>query len=232
MTSREELIRNKSNERALLLGILQTHGALEEYSRLQQSHLDTVSRLNEVNARIDSLRRFEEGKSALRIEQELLQQRARRDYDERRVKRERAVTLFNTNSEHLYSAPGSLVIDVGPKGFKFNVEIERSGSQGISSMKVFCYDLMLAQLWSNRTLSPNMLIHDSTIFDGVDERQEALALELVASEARTRSFQYICTLNSDTIPRNEFSTDFNLDSFVRLRLSDATEDGGLLGIRF
>jgi uncharacterized protein YydD (DUF2326 family) len=77
-----------------------------------------------------------------------------------------------------------------------------------------------------------MLIHDSTIFDGVDERQEALALESVAKEARERGFQYICTLNSDTVPWHEFSGGFNLNSFVRLRLSDATEDGGLLGIRF
>lgn len=38
-------------------------------------------------------------------------------------------------------------------------------------------------------------------------------------------------LNCDMIPTND-STGFNLDDFVRLRLTDETEDGGLLGIRF
>lgn len=56
---------------------------------------------------------------------------------------------------------------------------------------------MLAELWSTNKYSPGFLIHDSTIFDGVDERQRALALELAEKESRERRFQYICMLNSD-----------------------------------
>jgi len=48
----------------------------------------------------------------------------------------------------------------------------------------FCYDLMLARLWPARPATPGFLIHDSTIFDGVDERQRALALDLAANESR------------------------------------------------
>ena len=99
-------------------------------------------------------------------------------------------------------------------------------------MKIFCYALMLAQLWSERDPSPRLLIHDSTIFDGVDERQVALALQLADRESRRWGFQYICTFNSDMIPQSEFSSDFDFDSCVRLKLTDATDEGGLLGIRF
>ena len=130
------------------------------------------------------MRKFEMGRSALKIEHERLHQRARRDHDERKAIRERAISLFNAHSEALYEAPGRLVIDIGEKGFRFNVDIERSGSQGIDSMKVFCYDLMLAQLWAGKHPSPGFLIHDSTIFDGVDERQVALALERAAVISR------------------------------------------------
>lgn len=46
------------------------------------------------------------------------------------------------------------------------------------------------------------------------------------------SVQYIITLNSDMIPRDEFTADFDFDSFVNpVRLSDATETGGLFGMR-
>jgi hypothetical protein len=45
------------------------------------------------------------------------------------------------------------------------------------------------------------------------------------------NFQYICTFNSDKLPTGEFSKGFDIASFTRLRLTDETEDGGLLGIR-
>ncbi|MGD1912069.1 MAG: DUF2326 domain-containing protein [Rivularia sp. (in: cyanobacteria)] len=195
---------------------------------------EKVADLNEINKRIEELKQFEEGKSNLKIKKERLLQRTRREYQERHIQIERAIELFNTNSRFLYNAPGTLVIDVGDNGFRFRVDIRRDGSGGIDHMKVFCYDLMLAQLWSEfkRDSSPCILIHDSTIFDGVDERQVALALQLADRESRRCGFQYICTFNSDKIPQLEFPADFNFNSFVRLRLTDESEEGGLLGIRF
>ena len=104
---------------------------------------------------------------------------------------EKAVQIFNEYSEYLYSEPGILSIDTKDKGFKFDINIKRTLSQGISYMKVFCYDLMLARLNSVR-FNIKFLIHDSTIFDGVDERQIAKAMELAASESAKYGFQYIC----------------------------------------
>jgi uncharacterized protein YydD (DUF2326 family) len=231
--SRREIIRQKSDERARFMDILNTHGALEEYTKLQRLYTETVSQLKEIEQKIKDLKRIEQEKSKLAIEQELLLQRARSDLEERHAQTNRAIDLFNSNSEALYEAPGNLVIDIQPPtGYQFKVEIERSGSQGIGSMKVFCYDLMLAQLWAGKPRSPGILVHDSTIFDGVDERQRALALELAAEESQKRGFQYICTLNSDMIPWQEFSPGFDFTRFVRLSLTDATDDGCLFGIRF
>lgn len=112
------------------------------------------------------------------------------------------------------------------------MSIKRSGSHGIGNMEIFCYDLMLAQIWAQKAKSPIFLIHDSIIFADVDERQTALALELAEKESKERGFQYICTLNSDTLPTKDFSKDFKLEQYVRMRLTDATEDGGILGKRF
>lgn len=232
MTERDSVIQSKSDERAEVLSILRTHGALDEYTKLHEAHLATKAKLEDLRASIENLKKFEAGRSAVKIEFETLAQKARNDYEERRVQREEAIRLFNENSQALYNAPGRLVIDVGPKGFRFDVEIERSDSQGIGSMKVFCYDLVLAQRWSRISPSPGLLIHDSTIFDGVDERQVALALERARTEAKERGFQYICTMNSDRVPWSELPKGFVVDPYVRLRLTDATEDGGLLGMRF
>lgn len=225
-------IQRASERRAQLLEVLQTHGALEEYTRLQELHLEVMGELNDIRGRIENLRRFEQGKSEARVRRERLLQTARREFEERRFGRETAINLFNSNSEVLYSAPGNLVIDIVDTGLSFDVEILRSGSHGIENMKIFCYDLMLAQLWANRRPSSGVLIHDSTVFEGVDERQVAQALELAATEAESKGFQYVCALNSDTLPISDFSSDFDLGEFVRLRLTDESEEGGLLGFRY
>jgi uncharacterized protein YydD (DUF2326 family) len=232
IAKREQVIAQKTQERADVMEVLQTHGALEEYTMLQRRHLDTVQELNAVEERIRNVKTLEDGLSQLKIDQEMMLQKARRDFDERQPLRDRAIAIFNAYSEALYSAPGRLIIDPAPTGFTFDIEIERSGSAGIGNMKIFCYDLMLANLWSQCHTTPRLLVHDSTIFDGVDERQRARALELAAAESEKHGFQYICTLNSDNVPYNEFCPGFKPEDFIRLRLTDANVSGCLLGVRF
>jgi uncharacterized protein YydD (DUF2326 family) len=229
---REQQKQDLSVKRAELMQVLREHGALEEYTQLQNNHQKTVAELKDLNVRIDNLKKFEQGRSAIAVEQELLRQQANTDLSERKSQKEKSILLFNSNSQALYDAPGTLSIDVSKTGFKYGVTIERSGSHGIGNMKIFCYDLMLAQIWAKSKPSPKMLIHDSIIFADVDERQKALALELAAKESEKLGFQYICTMNSDSIPRGDFNKDFDFDSFVRKTFTDATDDGGLLGIRF
>lgn len=232
LNRREEALKVKSAEKDSKMRILNTHGALEEYTLLNTRHMGKVQKLNEITSMVENIKSFDSKLSSIKIDQEVLQQETRRDYDEREEIREKAITLFNSYSEFLYQAPGKLVLDIGPTGFKFNIEIERSGSTGINNMKIFCYDLMLATLWAERSPSPRVLIHDSNIFDGVDERQRALALQLAAQESSTHGFQYICTLNSDNIPWDEFSDGFNIENFIRVKLTDDGVAGCLLGVRF
>lgn len=229
---RESRIRSASDERADLLGVLQSHRALDEYTRLQELHLNLIADRNDLDHRIADLRTFEQGKSEVRVKRELLLQSTRREFEESRIIREKAINLFNKNSQALYHLPGNLILEIADTGFKFDVEIIRSGSQGINNMKIFCYDLMLAQLWAAKHRSPRLLIHDSAVFDGVDERQKASSLESAQQESEKYGFQYICTLNSDAIPTGDFSESFDIEKYVRIRLTDESEEGGLLGIRF
>jgi uncharacterized protein YydD (DUF2326 family) len=66
----------------------------------------------------------------------------------------------------------------------------------------------------------------------VDERQVALGLQQAQVISEEAGFQYICTLNSDTLPLGEFSEDFDIEQYVRLRLTDDKPSGSLLGRRF
>lgn len=227
----EERIQILTEERAGQLNILKTHRALEEYTRLQEKLVALRTQAQDIKHVIENLQKLKQGEGEIRLQSAQLEQSGRRDYEEREQIRDRAINLFNENSQFLYEAPGKLLIDYREAGFKFDVEIERADSDGIAQMKVFCFDLMLAQIWAAKNPSPKFLFHDSRLFDGVDERQRAKALILAEREARTRGFQYICTLNSDNLPTGQLAG-FNLDSFVRLRLTDHDPSGCLLGVRF
>jgi uncharacterized protein YydD (DUF2326 family) len=48
-------------------------------------------------------------------------------------------------------------------------------------MQIFFFDLMLTEISLKSGPGPGFLIHDSHLFDGVDERQVAKALQLGAS---------------------------------------------------
>jgi uncharacterized protein YydD (DUF2326 family) len=211
-------------EYSSLMSILQTHGALDEYSKLQQHNMQAITKLEEIKTQIDNLKKFQQESMSLNIEKNRLLLDAYSDYQERSSVRQKALSLFNSNSEAIHEAPGSLIMNVDKHGFKFKVEIDKSQSQGVNQMGIFCYDLMLAQIWASKDKSPSMLIHDSTIFDGVDERQIAQALQLAARESQKLNFQYICCLNSDSIPLKEFDNSFDIQPYKILELSDTGEN--------
>lgn len=225
---RDREIRILTERRAEQLAVLKTHGALDEMTRLQERVVRTREELERVTATIDRRKKLESEKRGIKTQRIELGQFAQRAHEERRAVWSRAVALFNENSEALYEAPGELIIDVGDNGFGYDVEINKSGSDGVDKMKIFCFDLMLLQSRPEHE-GIDFLIHDSTIFDGVDSRQRARALERASAVGDQLGKQYICTFNSDMVPWSDFSPDFDFDRHVRLHLTDGDPSGSLLG---
>ncbi|MBQ3252527.1 MAG: DUF2326 domain-containing protein [Oscillospiraceae bacterium] len=227
-------ISDLSIQRSEKMRILETHGALAEYVLIQDRYAKAKQLLEDAKRRLESAEYIEDSKSRLKIENQELLIKSRRDYNERIQIREQAISLFRTNTEFLYPEAGTLTIDLKETGYAFGVDIKSSRSQGVNYMKVFCYDMVLAELGRSRNRYPNFLVHDSTIFDGVDERQVARALILAQLKSENLGYQYICLLNSDMVPYQEFDDEFSslFNSNVVLKISDDQENGGLLGIRF
>lgn len=228
-----EVIKQLTDQRAEIMAVLQSHGALEEYTKMSGQLSSLEGELKVVNEKIENLKAFDERKTELEVQRRDLVKSAKQDKEERSHQVEAAITLFNETAQQLYSTGGTLAIGVGDSGYSFKIDIRGSRSQGISYMKVFCYDLTFTQLQA-KFLSSCFLIHDSTVFDGVDERQFARALEYVSKKSAEFGFQYICMLNSDIIPTKEFSDDFKktFKESIRLTLTDDSPAGSLLGIRF
>lgn len=232
LEARSDEIAVLTERRASYLNALAGQGALEELMQLQELHAATRLKVDGLTSRITQLRQMTTKADTIKVETVELKRAATLDYDERRSLWSQALSLFSDFSEHLYKSPGRLVIDLDDTGYRFDVEIAGSPSEGISKMKIFCYDLMLICFARHRGLGIDFLIHDSTIFDGVDPRQRAHALELAAEMSKKYGFQYICTLNTDMLPVSDFSAAFDYQAAVRLRLTDTDPSGSLLGFRY
>ena len=230
LQKRREKIDELDEDKSRLMQVLETHGALEEFMQIQENHRTKVAKLEDIKNKLAILKNVRHDKDLILTQTRELKLKMNLDLTEREVQRREAIKTFNYYSQRLYDAPGSLSIDTYDNGYKFDVRIERSGSHGYDKMQIFCYDLMLAKIWSRQERSPGFLVHDSTMFADVDERQVAHALQLASAEADEYGYQYICMLNSDAVPYGEI--DKNFDFHVSATFTDATPEGGLLGIRF
>lgn len=225
---REQEKGERDSRRAEILNLLQTHGALEQFTLLQSEVTRLGAEVEGLRQRLKTAEDLESGKTELDLERGRLLTRLRQDYQEQKDSIKAAVLAFGEISEALYESPGSLTIRPESNGPKFDVKIHAAKSKGISNMQIFCFDMMIARLCAERKIGPGFLIHDSHLFDGVDERQIAKALVIGADTAKRIGWQYIVTLNSDAVP-SEFDP---RPYIVQPRLTDATETGGLFGVRF
>ena len=231
MAEREERNRQADTEKSQLLKVLQSSGALDEFTALQNRSMELGGQVQVIQSRIENLERLEQARSELDAERVELERESRNDHIDRRNSRKEALGIFDEYVRALYDCKGDLIINLDKNGFKFDSKVERDHAEGIGKMEVFCYDLLVTRLWATQDSGPRLLIHDTTLFDGVEERQKGHALQLASREATSCGFQYISFWNSDSLPSAEYLGGLDVEANVVLRLDD-TEAGSLLGYRF
>ena len=218
--------------RAEIMGTLNSHGALDQFSRLQAEVGRVESQVEALRQRFDSAEKLEGTKSELEIERNRLLLRLRRDFTEQKKRLSEAILAYEQTSKRLYEDAGSMLVDETSNGPVFRFPIHGERSEGIKNMRIFCFDMMLMRLCAQRGIGPGFLIHDSHLFDGVDGRQVISTLRVGAETAEELGFQYIVTMNEDDAFK-ETAAGFDLNDYVLpVKLTDATEDGGLFGMRF
>ena len=212
--------------------LLRTKGALDQFQQLQKelTRLDTT--VESLRQRHRAALQLESSKVDLDIERGQLESRLRLNLQEQNDRVEEAIRVFEEISEALYEDAGNLLLTPTTNGLEIQIRIQGQSSKGIQNMQIFCLDMMLMTLASKRNLGPGFLVHDSHLFDGVDERQIAGALAVGAKQAAECGWQYFVTMNSDTLPRS-YPDGFKIEQHILpVRLTDDREDGGLFGIRF
>ncbi len=230
--SRDQEKQHLDRRRAEIMGILQSHGALDQFAKLQSEAGRLEADAESLRQRYEAAEQLEGTKNELEIERNRLTLRLRRDFSEQKQRLSEAILAFEETSKRLYESAGSMTVDETPNGPIFQFPMQGSRSKGIKNMQIFCFDLMLMRLCAKRGIGPSFLIHDSHLFDGVDGRQVISALKVGAETARELGFQYIVTMNEDDAFK-EKTEGFDLREYaLPVVLTDAQEDGGLFGFRF
>ena len=222
------------DERQRILKILESHGALDDFIALQRELSELEAIAAALRERFKAAEMLEGEKTQLEIDRSNLHRRLQQDFQERRVALDEAILVVTELISELYDDRiGRFEIAATDRGPEFKISIDGDKGGGIANMEIFCLDIALMKISASMGLGPGFLIHDSHLFDGVDERQISRALELGFKETAKTSFQYIVTMNSDIFSRLPLSQSIDRNSVVlATRLSDQTDTGGVFGFRF
>lgn len=227
---REEL----GAEHARLLQTLTEGGALAALHVLREELAIAQADLQSLRTRLETAKALEETQAEIRAARSNLQRDIGRDLSERETLIEDINARFQRFAGALYGPERDAYIDISalPSSLRIEPHIGGEYSEGIGKMVIFCFDFTVAITARLLGRGPDFLVHDSHLFDGVDERQVAVALQLARDVCAEYDLQYIVAMNSDDLRKVEQYGDSLGASIISPRLTDAYEDGGLFGFRF
>ncbi|MEH0970250.1 ABC-three component system protein [Micromonospora sp. CPCC 205546] len=234
LADREAERNTLGNRLAEVLQTLREGGALDALTTLQRILAQEQALLGALQHRFEAAQAVEASRREITQTRVALQQEMETDIEERRHVVNQAVVLFSEYAQRLYSPDREayLRFEPGDASLQIKPHIASDSSGGISSMVIFCFDLTVAVLAHRAGRAPDFLVHDSHLFDGVDERQFVRALSLSAEVCEQENLQYIVTLNSDELEKAVRLGFDPANHVLEPRLTDAFDDGGLFGFRF
>lgn len=220
--------------RAAVMNLLNDSMALETFRTAERelSELDAV--IADLERRLELAQSVSDTGLRLRSMMTDAETSVRTEIAEREKPLEEAISLFQQLGEEIYDdREVSLLIEATNKGvLKVVPKIDGDASAGILGVKTFLLDIVCMVMAIKAGRAPRILVHDSLLFDSMDDRQVASCLNIGARLADTVGFQYVVTLNSDRLTAAEAEGFDRNDYVIDPILTDAGEDGGLFGFRF
>ncbi len=226
---REPRVQHLQRRRQELVRQLAIGGGLDDLLELQRRVSDAAARLESLDEAIQKVRSVSVAQETLNVRKATTRRDARGALERDREFVDAVNSRFSGMIRTLYGRSASLTVEIDESGYKFSTKVSGSSSSGITKMQLFAFDQTLMEL-SRHGRHPRFLIHDSAVFDGVDPRQVAGALNLARDIVSTSGSQYIVTLNTNDIPDAISSADWYTKAVKRTILD--TEKGGAFGVVF
>ena len=238
--ARDELRDNESEvvrldeKRANLLDLLNSAMALEAYSKAQADVTELEVQIARLNDRIADFERLDDMNSTLKRMQLEARDSVRGELRENDAAVDAMTSVFVSICEEIYSdRKAKLVFDVDEKGvLKVVPKVDGDDSKGIKGVDIFAFDLACVIVGNKNRAIPGFLVHDSHLFDAMDDRQLCACLNIGARLSKEYGFQYIVMLNTDRLESAERIGFDRAEYPVSTILTDKGEVGGLFGARF
>ena len=212
------------------LAFLGSHGALDVF--VQKNKL--LSELKQKREKLVSYEKFQKKykKEIKKLEQGLINENSKTiDYLEKNKSFLESINKdFRALAKKFYPnglAGITIVNNEGENQIRYNIEakIQSDSSDGINSVKLFCYDLCM--LFGGNNHHMNFIFHDSRLFSDIDETHCEVLFDIVRNKFKTK--QYIASINQkDLKTLAEPIQDFIRQNMV-CELNDESEEGKLLG---
>lgn len=227
-------VRDLDNERSRILRLLDTTMALEAFTEAQEDCTAIAARIERLKDTLADYERLEDMDSSLKKMEVDAKDAMRLGLKENGDSVKLATQLYaNLCSEIYADRTGSLLLEVNDSGImKVTPKIDGDASKGINEVSIFLFDITCAVVGLKNGAIPGILVHDSQLFDSMDDRQLASCLNIGARLSKQYGFQYIVTMNTDRLEAAEKNGFDPADYPISTVLNDKGEAGGLFGFRF
>ncbi|MDR6637426.1 ABC-three component system protein [Paenarthrobacter nitroguajacolicus] len=233
LEARSSRIAELDSERAELMILLREGGALETFQEMQKDLGATEGRIAELRERLSSVQALKEAQTFLNKQSQALEDTTKNDLEQRREQVEGIRNLFSEYAYDIYGSrrPATLGIRESDHGYLFTPTLGGDDSAGVKSIEIFCFDLAMAVIAKRAGHGPDFLVHDSHLYDAVEARQIASALDLASRVCAAEDMQYVVGMNSDDLEKaRAMSTGLVFHQCATM--TDEYEQGGLFGVRF
>lgn len=230
----DSAVRELDQKRAKLLEILSSSMALEAYTKAQADLAELEAQIARLTIRIEDLDRLDDMASSLKRMRLEAADSVRSEPKENDDAVNEMTTLFVSICGEIYSdRKARLLFEVSDRGvLKVEPSIDGDDSKGIKEVSIFAYDLACVILGSKAGYIPGFLVHDSHLFDAMDDRQLCSCLNIGVRLSVEYGFQYIVMLSTDRLESAEEIGFDRADYPIDTVLTDKGESGGLFGTRF
>lgn len=234
LAANEARINMLDDERSGIMRLLDKSMALETFSEAQQDCNEIAARIERLKDMLQDYERLDDMDSTLRKMEVEANDAMRLGLKENNGSVRLASQMYSNLCSEVYAdRAGSLLLDLTDAGvLKVTPKIEGDASKGIAEVSIFLFDITCVAVGMKNGTAPGILVHDSQLFDSMDDRQLASCLNIGAKLAEKYGFQYIVTLNTDRLEAAEKIGFDRSDYPIPVSLTDSGERGGLFGFRF
>lgn len=219
------------------LQFLNTHQSLDVYTQVVhqlaelQNERENIEKFRELRKTYtDNKKNIEDELRKLEIQTENYLVQMKDEID-------KATDLFREIAKKIYPNATSGIVMESNEGdnqlrFKIQAQLHSDASDGISNVKIFCYDLTL--LFLEHCHKIGFIFHDSRLISDIDPRQSAQMFRILNSFFTDSNKQYILSLNQNQL--EEIKQILTHDEYreiieanICLELKDEPVSGKLLG---